>query len=158
MVLRTPTCARIRWHFQQWRSLWQPSLTSANRYNYTHQMTASMTPCVTTAPSYICKPTAVRTSQHYTSNDTLCDDSPVLDLRTLTPTHTTRHLQRHPVCGAATHTTRHLQGLPVWKPAQNRILIFQLFNGMATGARVTGTIWYEHWWSMNTCRRQTGGH
>ena len=25
--------------------------------------------------------------EDYTSNDTLCDDSPVLDLRTLTPTH-----------------------------------------------------------------------
>ena len=30
-------------------------------------------------------------------NDTLCDDSPVLDLRTLTAAHTRRHLQRHPV-------------------------------------------------------------
>ena len=93
-ILRTPTRTRIRWHLQ-WHPLWQPPLRSANPDPYTHQMTASMTPCVTTARSWICKPTPIHTSD-YTSNNTLCD-SPLLDLRTLTPTHTRRHLQRHPV-------------------------------------------------------------
>ena len=108
-------------------------------------MTASMTPCVTTARSWICEPTPVHTSPPATP----CDDSPVLDLRTLTLTHTRRHLQRHPVwqpglgsanpdllhtpddtsndtlCDSpvldlrtltATHTRRHLQRHPVWQP------------------------------------------
>ena len=64
---------------------------------YTHHLTASMTPCVTTAQYWICKPAAVHTSEDYTSNDTLCD-SPVLDLRTRSSTHIRRlHLERHPV-------------------------------------------------------------
>ena len=95
IILRTPTRTRIKWHLQ-WHPLWQPPLRSANPDPYTHQMTASMTPCVTTARSWICEPTPAHTSEDYTSNDTLCD-SPVLDLRILTPTHTRRHLQRHPV-------------------------------------------------------------
>ena len=134
-------------------------------------MTASMTPCVTTARSWICEPTPIHTSEDYTSNNTLCD-SPLLDLRTLTPTG--RHLQRHPVwqpglgsanpdpythhttppptpCVTArswlcepwplhtsndtlcdrpvldlrtltpTHTRRHLQRHPVWQPPPQRI-------------------------------------
>ena len=81
IILRTPTRIRIRWHLQ-WHHLWQPPLPDP----YTHQLTASMTPCMTTARSWIWEPAAVHTSDS-TSNDTLCD-SPVLDLRTLTPTHT----------------------------------------------------------------------
>ena len=90
IILRTPTRIRIRWHLQ-WHHLRQPPLPDP----YTHQLTASMTPCMTTAWSWIWEPAAVHTSDS-TSNDTLCD-SPVLDLRTLTPTRTRRHLQRHPV-------------------------------------------------------------
>ena len=49
-----------------------------------------MTPSVTT-PSEIC-------ASDDSFNDTLCDDSPVLDLQTRTRTHIRRlHLQRHPV-------------------------------------------------------------
>ena len=54
-------------------------------------MTPPLTPSVRSA-----NPWPLHT-EDYTSNDTLCDDSPVLDLRTLTPTHTRRHLQRLPV-------------------------------------------------------------
>ena len=75
-------------------ALWQPRLESANPDPYTHQMTPPTTPCVT-ARSWICEPWPLHPPDD-TSNDTLCD-SPVLDLRTLTPTHTTQHLQRHPV-------------------------------------------------------------
>ena len=106
-------------------------------------MTASMTPCVTTARSWICEPTPAHTSEDCTSNDTLCDspvfgsanpnpytpddtsndtlsDSPVLDLRTLTPTHTKRHLQRHPV------TTPCVTASAARNPQNLRTLIPQL--------------------------------
>ena len=82
-----------RRHLQR-HPVWQPGLGSANPDPYTHHTTPPTTPCVT-ARSWICEPWPLHTP-HNTSNDTLCD-SPVLDLRTLTPTPTRRHLQRHPV-------------------------------------------------------------
>ena len=81
--------------------------------------------------SLITDPKSSVRSPNKISNHTLCD-SPALHLRTLTPTHTTQHLQRHPVwqpsndtlCDSPvlhlrtltpnTHTPQHLQRHPVW--------------------------------------------
>ena len=86
--LRTRSRTHIRQHLQR-HLVWQPRLGFANPWPL-HTPTPPTTPCVTAEPWPLHTP-------HNTSTNTLCD-SPVLDLRTLTPTHTRRHLQ------------------PVWQP------------------------------------------
>ena len=71
-------------------------INTVNPHPYTHQMTPPMTASVTTL-SYICKPLPLHASND-SFNDTLCDDNPLLHLRTHSRTHIRRlHLERHPV-------------------------------------------------------------
>ena len=70
---------------------------TVNPHPYTHQMTPPSNDTLCDSPLLHLQ-THDPYTHHDSFNDTLCDDSPVLDLQTRSSTHIRRlHLERHPV-------------------------------------------------------------
>ena len=131
---------RIRWQLQ-WHPVWrQPGLGSANPHPYTHK---KITPPTTPCHGAQRHPVTV-------SNYTLCD-SPVFDLRTRTPTHTRRHLQRHPVWQPPPPTNpQNLRTLTPQLEVRTPIVL-KLFGEKHVVVRqriVLSGDWMPHFWSV----------